>query len=77
MLATMSGLHPGPGGFEYLVTPPILLLTAASLAVVWFAPNTWAIRFPRSRPAALALAILLAVCLLQFAVPSPFLYFQF
>jgi alginate O-acetyltransferase complex protein AlgI len=77
MLATMSGLHPGPGGFEYLVTPPILLLTAAALALVWFAPNTWAIRFPRSRPAALALAILLAICLLQFSVPSPFLYFQF
>ena len=77
MLATMSGLRPGPGGFEYLVTPPMLLLTAAALAVVWFAPNTWAIRFPRGRPAALALAILLAICLLQFAVPSPFLYFQF
>jgi alginate O-acetyltransferase complex protein AlgI len=77
VLGAMSGFSPGPGGFEYLVTGPTLMLTAAALAVVWLSPNTWHIEFPRSRVAALGLAVLLTACLLHFAAPSPFLYFQF
>lgn len=77
LLGAMSGVAPGVGGFEYLVTAPTLLLTAAALAVVWAAPNTWHLNFPRSRIAAVGLAALLTACLLHFAAPSPFLYFQF
>lgn len=78
LLGTLFGIRGGEGGFGYLIPSNwILALLLAALGLVWFAPNSWEIRFPRTRLAAAGLAGLLFVCLLRFATPSPFLYFQF
>jgi len=47
------------------------------LAIVWFSPNLWEIRFNPNLPYALALSLVFTVCMLRFDVQSPFLYFQF
>jgi alginate O-acetyltransferase complex protein AlgI len=78
LLQVMFGLTGGEGGNLALVASPLLyLLLLGSLLVAWLAPNTWRIQPPRSRLAAATLALLLVACLMRFAVPSPFLYFQF
>ncbi|MFK7737820.1 MAG: MBOAT family protein [Pirellulaceae bacterium] len=47
------------------------------LAIVWFSPNLWEIRFKPTVPYALALSSIFTACMLRFDVQSPFLYFQF
>ena len=77
LLAVMGGMSPGTGGNGGLLgalTYPLLL---GSLAIVWLSPNSWELQFPRSRWAAVGLALLAFACVLRFATPSPFLYFQF
>jgi hypothetical protein len=53
----------------------VVLLLA--LGVAWLVPDTWRLNFPRRPVWVVALALLLVLCLLRFATPSPFLYFQF
>ena len=78
VLGSMSGLRSPEGGFMHLIHSPWpLVLTGAALALCFLAPNTWAIRFPRTRLAAALLAALLVACILRFAQPAPFVYFQF
>jgi alginate O-acetyltransferase complex protein AlgI len=78
MLGSMSGLRRLEGGSMHLVDSPwVLALTASALAICFFAPNTWQLRFPRTRLAAALLAALLVACILRFAQPTPFVYFQF
>lgn len=76
VLAGMAGRH-GLVGTEWSPSPLKLAWLAGALAVAFVAPNTWELRYPRTRPAAVLAAVLLIVCLLRFAAPSPFLYFQF
>jgi len=78
LLGTMSGLSAGPGGNVDLGSRPVAVaLLLLSLAAAWLVPETWGWRLPRSRLAAVLLALLFFGCLLRFATPSPFLYFQF
>jgi alginate O-acetyltransferase complex protein AlgI len=78
LLGRMAGLSGGEGGTLALLDRSLALpLLVVGLALVWLAPNSWELRLPRSRLAAVALAGLFLLCLLQFATPSPFLYFQF
>jgi alginate O-acetyltransferase complex protein AlgI len=78
LLGLMAGLHPGQGGNLALLGSPVVLpLLGGALLLAWFGRNTWEIRPPRSRLGAVMLAVLLVACLLRFAAPSPFLYFQF
>jgi hypothetical protein len=60
-----------------MVTGEAALTALVAAILVFAAPNTWEIRFPRTRLAAAALAALLVLCVLRFAEPSPFIYFQF
>jgi alginate O-acetyltransferase complex protein AlgI len=77
MFSAMLGLR-GLGDLAVLATRPLAVVTAGlALVLIFGAPNTWEIRFPRTRSAALAAACLMVLCILQFARPSPFLYFQF
>ena len=73
----------GARGFEsgdklapLLVDPRFPLLLGATVAV-FVLPNSWRWRPPARPWAAVALAAGLYLCVLQFAQPSPFLYFQF
>jgi alginate O-acetyltransferase complex protein AlgI len=66
-LRSVSSLLAGPGA----------LVLALAGFVAFLAPSTWEIEFPRTRLAGAVLAIALAACVLRFATPSPFLYFQF
>jgi len=78
LFGVMGGWRSGQGGNLALVTTPLsyaLLLLA--LGIAWFAPDTWRLELPRRPAWGFALALLLVVCLLRFATPSPFLYFQF
>jgi alginate O-acetyltransferase complex protein AlgI len=77
LLGTMSGLRAGEGGHLMMVTGEAAITTLLAAVLVFAAPNTWEIRFPRTRLAAAALAALLVLCVLRFAEPSPFIYFQF
>ena len=78
LLGSMSGVHPGPGGNLSLIDSPwTVVMVVGALATALLGPNTWEIRFPRTRLAAALLALLLVGCLLRFAQPTPFLYFQF
>lgn len=77
LLSVMTGVISGAGGNGGLMGAFAYPLLLASLGIVWFSPNSWELRFPRSRFAAVGLAILTLACVLRFATPSPFLYFQF
>lgn len=78
LLGVMSGMVQGTGGNLGLVASPFTaLLLAAALGIALGAPDPWRVGFPRGRPWAVALGLLFLVCLLRFAAPSPFLYFQF
>lgn len=78
MLGAMAGLRRPEGGFMHLIDAPwAVVLTGSALAICFLAPNTWEIRFPRTRLAAALLAALLIACLLRFSQPAPFVYFQF
>jgi alginate O-acetyltransferase complex protein AlgI len=78
MLATMFGLRQGEGGFLNVAdTGWVLVVLASALGITFLAPNSWQLRFPRTRVAAVVLAALLFACLLRFAQPAPFVYFQF
>lgn len=77
LLGVMTGFVAGAGGNGGLLglfAYPLLLF---ALGIVWFSPNSWELRFPRTRLAAVGLALLALACVLRFAAPSPFLYFQF
>jgi hypothetical protein len=78
LLGAMSGIRRAEGGNLYLVDSPwAIALLGGALAIAFMAPNSWQLRFPRTRLAAALLALLMVVCLLRFAQPTPFLYFQF
>ena len=77
LLGTMSGLGAGEGSNLAMVSGEAAVTTLLAAVLVFAAPNTWEIRFPRTRLAAAALAALLVLCVLRFAEPSPFIYFQF
>jgi len=77
MLAAMAGLS-GLGSLAVISgRETAFAMLAIALGIAFFSRNTWEIRFPRTRMAAAAAACLLIVCVLRFADPSPFLYFQF
>ena len=75
-MAGGRGVEGLAGAAAIVWRPPTLVLLGATAAAL-AAPNTWEIRYPRTRLAAVALGAALFVCALQFAKPSPFLYFQF
>ena len=78
VLGSMSGLRRPEGGFMHLLDSPwTVALAGSALALCFWAPNTWELRFPRTRLAAALLAVLLVACILRFAQPTPFVYFQF
>ena len=77
MLGSMSGLRSPESGSLHLVDPWAIVLTGSALAICFCAPNTWHLRFPRTRLAAALLAALVVACILRFAQPTPFVYFQF
>jgi alginate O-acetyltransferase complex protein AlgI len=78
MLEAMSGVRMTDGGFMHLIDSPwTIVLTGSALALCFWAPNSWQVRFPRTRLAAALLAALLVACILRFAEPAPFVYFQF
>jgi hypothetical protein len=77
MIAAMAGLRQGEGGHLALVSPEAAGTLVLAGVIIYGAPNTWQLRFPRTRLAAVLLAALLVLCALRFAAPSPFLYFQF
>ncbi len=78
MLGAMSGWSPGQGGNVALVSTPLAwMVLLLALGVAWLVPDTWRLNFPRRPVWGVALALLLVLCLLRFATPSPFLYFQF
>ena len=78
VLGAMCGQRVPEGGFMYLVDSPwTMVLAGSALALCFWAPNTWEARFPRTRLAAAFLAALLVACVLRFAQPTPFVYFQF
>ncbi len=78
-LAHMFGLYgpPSLSALVELVARPQFGVIIVGLAIVWFAPNTWQLRYSRGPIAAIVLAGLLLLCTLRFAAPSPFLYLQF
>lgn len=77
MLSAMAGAR-GFGGLDLVLGHErAFAFTLLGLAIAFLLPNTWEIRFPRTRTAAVAAASLVVLCMLQFATPSPFLYFQF
>jgi hypothetical protein len=74
----MVGVRMPEEGFIHLVDSPwTIALTGSALALCFWAPNSWEMRFPRTRLAAALLAALLVACILRFAEPAPFVYFQF
>lgn len=77
MLGGMAGLYGLGGGPAAAADPVKLGWLAGALLVAFLAPNSWELRYPRSRVAAVAAAAVLVICMLRFAAPSPFLYFQF
>ena len=78
MLRAMVGLGAGTGGNLALVGSPFAWVALAlGLWLAWRLPDTWHLGVPRSRLAAIALALVLLMCVFRFATPSPFLYFQF
>jgi alginate O-acetyltransferase complex protein AlgI len=78
LFVTLSGVRQGEGGNLGLVATPVgWTVLAVGLVIALRLPDTWHLSLPRSRSAAVALAIVLVLCVLFFATPSPFLYFQF
>jgi alginate O-acetyltransferase complex protein AlgI len=78
VLGAMSGIRGGTGGNLGLVGGPFAYgLLLAALGIAWGVPDTWRLALPRRPVWGVALAALLVLCLLRFATPSPFLYFQF
>ena len=77
MLGSMSGVRSPEGGSIHLVDSWAIVLTGSALAICFCVPNTWQLRFPRTRLAAALLAALVVACILRFAHPTPFVYFQF
>jgi alginate O-acetyltransferase complex protein AlgI len=78
VLGAMVGVRVPEEGFIHLVDSPwTIALTGSALALCFWAPNSWEMRFPRTRLAAALLAALLVACILRFAEPAPFVYFQF
>jgi alginate O-acetyltransferase complex protein AlgI len=78
VLGAMFGWRRPEGGFMHLISSPwVIVLMISALALCFWAPNTWQLRFPRTRLAAALLATLLVGCILRFAEPAPFVYFQF
>jgi len=78
-LASMLGAHgvESAHAIVRLVARPELGLLLGGLVLVFWAPNTWELRYPRTRWFAALLAFGFVVCTLRFAASSPFLYFQF
>ena len=78
MLGAMSGLWQGEGGNLALVDSPVAwaVLTLAS-GIALLLPDTWRLTVPRRPMWGVALALLFTICTFRFAIPSPFLYFQF
>ena len=79
VLAAMAGLRgvESIGAIRILTASKAMLLMLAGILLIFFAPNTWELHYPRSRRWSLVLAALMLLCILDFATPSPFLYFQF
>jgi hypothetical protein len=78
MLASMFGLRQAEGGYISMIDSWwTLLVLGSGLAIAFLAPNSWQLRFPRTKLAAAIVAALLFACLLRFAEPAPFVYFQF
>ncbi len=78
LLGVMSGVRAGAGGNLGLIGSPLAyLLLVSALGIVCFVPDTWRLDLPRRPVWGVVLAGLLGLCLLRFATPSPFLYFQF
>jgi len=75
-MAGARGVEDAAAAAAILGKLPALVLVGAT-ALAFAAPNTWEIRYPRTRLAAVGLGLALFLCALQFAQPSPFLYFQF
>jgi alginate O-acetyltransferase complex protein AlgI len=78
MMGAMVGLH----GFQWNLVAGCGGVTSLGLlgflmAVIFFAPNVWQIRFRPNLIWATGLAGVLFICVLRFANESPFLYFQF
>ena len=74
VLLAMVGLSQGSQGAPSPWGLSLLLLCAG---ISFFAPNSWEVRWPRSRASAVLLALIFAASVLKFAKASPFLYFQF
>ena len=66
-----SDLLAAAGGIKQLGMLSVLM------AVIWFCPNVWQIKFRPSPFYALVLAGTFVLCVLRFDIQSPFLYFQF
>ena len=78
LLSSMVGLN----GFHWNVMNACggiksIAILAGLLAIIFFAPNLWQIKFRFNAITAAALALLFFICVLRFAQESPFLYFQF
>jgi alginate O-acetyltransferase complex protein AlgI len=79
LLSAMAGLRgvEGPSAAWAAWGSGYLAWLLGGLVAVFALPNTWQIRYPRSVPAAIALAALFVVCMLRFTANSPFIYYQF
>ena len=79
VFAAMAGLRgvESVDAIRILTASKAMLLMLAGILLVFFAPNTWELHYPRSRRWSFVLAALMLLCILDFATPSPFLYFQF
>jgi len=77
----MFGLNGFGTGFYMLDKEQVricLSYIVAGLALCWFAPNTFEIKYPKSPYALIFVVALLGICLYNmYGVRSPFLYFQF
>jgi alginate O-acetyltransferase complex protein AlgI len=72
----MSGWK-GVGLGQLASCRPLIIPIVAAMGIVWLAPNLWQIRWPENLGSAIALGMLLVICILRFDIESPFLYFQF
>ena len=79
VFAAMAGLRgvESVAAIRVLAMNKAMLLMLVGTALVFAAPNTWELHYPRSRKWAFVMAAVMILCVLDFATPSPFLYFQF